>query len=205
MKQYSMICDAGELSASLARHGATISPERLIELAEARYLPSVAVDGKWPMFVKSEARDWVADNLIVRQEARPFPKSLRVIDPEAKPVRPVDVPDCLLPMAGHVWELPMSSLARGGVIYFLAKGDEVVYVGQTVALHARLSTHHGQERIDFDRAFYIYVPESELCEVEAAFVRVFQPAMNTQLKTPERPGDREIIARVAAPVEMLAV
>jgi hypothetical protein len=80
----------------------------------------------------------------------------------------------------HGVPLPASGRICG--IYFLLRDGEVVYVGQSVATPIRVWTHLSEAGKDFDSAFFIEVPPSELTETENAFIAYFDPEYN------RRPG-----------------
>lgn len=52
-------------------------------------------------------------------------------------------------------------------VYFLSRGDQVRYVGQTACLQTRLEQHRNTK--DFDRVFFIDVPEASLTTVEGRY------------------------------------
>jgi len=65
-------------------------------------------------------------------------------------------------------------------IYFLLKGDQVIYVGQSSSLYSRLSNHRLTPK-DFDRVFVITVPEEwvgRIDKIEASFIRFLDPPLN---------------------------
>ena len=61
-------------------------------------------------------------------------------------------------------------------VYFLCLGDEVRYVGQTVCLQARLEDHRYVK--EFDRVFFVDVPEASLNAVERRHIQALQPPDN---------------------------
>ncbi len=61
-------------------------------------------------------------------------------------------------------------------IYFLCLADEVVYVGQSTNLCARLA-QHGDDKV-FDRAFYLVVRREDLDRIEGEFIRALRPRYN---------------------------
>jgi hypothetical protein len=63
-------------------------------------------------------------------------------------------------------------------IYFLVQGDEVVYVGQSVNLHSRISSHIADGHKQFDRVFFRRAAPAELNPLEARFIRVLRPKLN---------------------------
>lgn len=64
-------------------------------------------------------------------------------------------------------------------VYFLIRDDQVVYVGQAVDVHARVSTH-GRNWKQFDSYTYIPCEHDRLDEVERHYIRLFQPELNVR-------------------------
>ena len=68
-------------------------------------------------------------------------------------------------------------------VYFLMRGDEVVYVGSSKNVVGRVSDHRGDK--DFDSVSYIVVDEAMTLEaVEAAFILYFCGEYNKSLPVP---------------------
>jgi excinuclease UvrABC nuclease subunit len=63
-------------------------------------------------------------------------------------------------------------------IYFLLRGNVVVYVGQTEWFWQRLRAHMKDSRKDWDRFCFIEVPIDLLNEVEHHFIFKFKPEYN---------------------------
>jgi hypothetical protein len=63
-------------------------------------------------------------------------------------------------------------------VYVLKQGDEVVYVGQTVNLSGRISSHRCTKA--FDSCQWAPVPREDLNRVEAALIEHFNPRLNKQ-------------------------
>lgn len=89
---------------------------------------------------------------------------------------------------------------RVSAVYFLIRDDEIVYIGQSCDIEARLELHivcrQARDRYykDFDRAAWIAVPIGELDAVEGALIRALRPEYNGS--APAYCGrDNEILAR----------
>ncbi len=63
-------------------------------------------------------------------------------------------------------------------IYFLLRGLEVIYVGQTVNLMVRLATHIVKGIKDFDGYAFLPFPQEDLSVHEARFIRKYDPIYN---------------------------
>lgn len=69
-------------------------------------------------------------------------------------------------------------------IYFLIKDSEIVYVGQSIHIHGRVKTH--QKDKEFDRVFFVGCTRDELNQLEAKYIRQFEPRLNRTLPDPNR-------------------
>lgn len=61
-------------------------------------------------------------------------------------------------------------------IYFLLKGERIVYVGQSTNLHTRLSHH--QSRIDFDSVSFVSCDQEDLDVLESMYIHRLKPEKN---------------------------
>lgn len=68
----------------------------------------------------------------------------------------------------------ISNLAVCGV-YFLIKGDEIVYIGQSVNIFARMSGHGNK---DYDGITFVPCDKSELDILESLYILAYQPKLN---------------------------
>lgn len=66
------------------------------------------------------------------------------------------------------------------VVYFLVKGDEIVYVGKTEFIGSRITVHSTNK--DFDRFHYIeFSSKEEMDDMELEYIVKFDPKYNAQL------------------------
>lgn len=70
-------------------------------------------------------------------------------------------------------------------VYFLFKGDELVYIGQSVSVHSRVETHRSLRLIDFDAYAFHACERDQLKRIEAIQIRHYKPKYNIQ-QPPER-------------------
>ena len=157
--------------------GNTISTERLVELAEAGYAPHYLIDGKGPWFKVTELREWFDHNAVQARGGLPMPSRLSlVLDPPPRSAS--DAPRFLSYLDGLL-HLDPAYLRHPGV-YFLCQDDEVVYVGQSIAVPNRVMDHIREAKKVFDqeRIYYLPVPESELLRMESEMIRRLQPRYN---------------------------
>ena len=82
-------------------------------------------------------------------------------------------------------ELVMASERIGNVfksgIYYLIQDDEIVYIGQSVCIMARISTHYTKKRKLFNRYIYTNVPLDKLDELELKEIIKYSPKYNSDL------------------------
>ena len=158
-----------------------ITPERLIELADAGYAPHYRIDGRGPLFKIMELREWFDRNLVSAHAGLPMPTRLSLVVP-AESLSASDAPESIAPLTGLRHIDPAHFLCPG--VYFLCLGDEVVYVGQSVNVPARIMSHIYESRrpagktFDHARIFYLPVPESELLRLESEFIHRLRPRYN---------------------------
>jgi hypothetical protein len=62
-------------------------------------------------------------------------------------------------------------------VYFLFSGDEIVYIGQSRNVPARVQHHMGSDK-EFDRYSHIVLPADSLNEWESFYIHLFQPRYN---------------------------
>ena len=80
---------------------------------------------------------------------------------------------------------PVTDLAHP-CIYFLIKDWQIVYVGQSVSIYARLQNHRTDKTKDWDRFAIIPAPIDMLDELELAYYEQFLPSQNKCKPTPAR-------------------
>lgn len=159
------------LTADEAAKRSGLTADRLRELAAAGYAPSYTLDGRGPLFRAQEIQDWVRDNLVQASRGMPMPTTAKVWIGTG--VTAPSTPLCLRGLDG----LQSSMLPpRVSGVYFLCQGDDVLYIGQSVDIHARVLEHRATKQ--FDRMFFWPTPASELDRVEGALIRILKPVLN---------------------------
>jgi hypothetical protein len=148
-----------------------LSRERVLELAEAGYMPCWKVDGGEPLFTVGQVKDYIKSNLTIGNNPRPFPIVLPV--PTAKD--PFLPPDSIKGIQG-LQRLPQALYPP--CVYFLIKKGVIQYVGQSVCIAARISQH--QNIKEFDEVYYLPVPQSDLNVTERAFIKLIKPPLNRE-------------------------
>lgn len=173
MADIQTIYTAKDISDTLQKHGYDFTEERIIELANQQLIPYVLVDGRDLRFFKKITLEYVADHLTTFKKALPFPKPYPVYLPEGPKPALGDVPKELSGMTDVLYLVEMRPYMIG--VYFLCKDKEVVYVGSSTNVYSRVPAHTDKE---YDRAYYIIVPELHLTAIESAFIALLNPKYN---------------------------
>lgn len=63
-------------------------------------------------------------------------------------------------------------------IYFLVDGSEIVYVGQSLNVYARIAAHKDKK---FEKVFVIKCDAENLLKIESQYIKLFTPKYNNQL------------------------
>lgn len=71
-------------------------------------------------------------------------------------------------------------------IYFLMEDGEVVYVGQSVNCHSRISDHVRLEQKQFDSVYIIRADREALTQLENLYIKKFNPKYNSLANEPTR-------------------
>lgn len=79
---------------------------------------------------------------------------------------------------------------KGSYVYFLIDDEEVVYVGKTVLLDARVSNHR-RDKV-FTDVRYISVPEEKLSDTENALIRCLSPKYNAESHRRVKPSKADL-------------
>ena len=157
-----------------------LTPERILELSHAQVLPHFRIDSGEPLFSVPILKAYVRRHLTVEVEGAPLPLDLRpiVLTPVLKPV-----PLALAMVQDRLRECPPMDVPP--CVYFLVEMETILYVGQSQNLPARLVQHRLAGR-RWERVLFFPVPESELLNVEAHWIRTLHPRWNRG--TPRRNG-----------------
>lgn len=151
-----------------------ISADRLTLLAESGYVPHFIADGGEPMFKLSEVKKWCADNLLQRCEGRNLPEPVTIAIEGERHFPRLGLPPQLEQLP-NLRKLTPSLVGSG--IYFLCQNDKLQYIGQSVNILQRVSTHHVPAHA-FNAVYYIPWPKDDLDRIEAALIRNLEPPLN---------------------------
>jgi hypothetical protein len=180
---------ADEVAAKTKGH---VSAERLLELARGDFIPHYEIEGK-VLFSLTEALNWLRDNAVIRKEGRqllrPFIEltPLLMIDGQERK----EVPFVIKGLAPWLSPMPIQSCMHANFpgIYFLCRDGEVVYVGQSKQVAKRIGCHLYDKEFDF--AFCMRIPESDLDFVEGEIVRHLKPKFNFSKRGLEAPYPKD--------------
>lgn len=78
-------------------------------------------------------------------------------------------------------EIVRKSSSYGNVcgVYFLIKNSEIVYIGQSINIAARITSHKDK---DFDSVSYVTCRRSELDILESLYIIAYNPVLNGEVK-----------------------
>lgn len=158
---------------------------RLLSLAEQCVIPHYRIDGGTPMFRMSQVKQWVAENLMHHCAGDNTHIPLLLVNDNTRPDY-ASLPRALAAISDKVHEFPMSCFVPG--IYFLCRDREILYVGQSVCVAARVP-NHGDKLRQADRIFFLPVPYEQLDNVENALIRHLRPPLN---RTPGQRATRAV-------------
>ena len=157
--------------------GIGISAERLIQLADSGYAPHWRIDGGAPLFRLGEVKEWLSKNVLERVNGKPLPQPFIVSVSKDRISDYRHVPEQLKQIPGLV---DITNETRRSGIYFLCEDNELLYIGQSVNVASRISTHHHSGK--FNRVIFMAWPPDDLDNVEGALIRTLRPPLNG--KTP---------------------
>ncbi len=69
-------------------------------------------------------------------------------------------------------------------VYFLLAGDEIVYIGQSRNIEARVASHKSVLKYiaPFDTVLYVECERKELNKLESQYMQKYSPTLNTKHK-----------------------
>jgi hypothetical protein len=148
-----------------------LSAARIKELTDNGFLPCWVIDGSERLYQVGSVRRWIELNLVSVQEGRQYPNIVPILV-ERAPLASVPTP--LRNAADLLFSVP------GAVsgIYFLIRGDKVVYVGKSVSVVARVTQHVNEGVKAFDYALYLPLCEDDHVVAEDAFIKCLKPEYN---------------------------
>jgi hypothetical protein len=164
-------------SAAEAVDRCLISLARLLDLAEANFIPHYRIDNGEPLFVLSELRRWIDENALDRNEGNRLPTEIIIHRNNSSLPTPRSIPETLhlIPNLRELKSVSDLMSARCG-IYFLLLAEKLVYIGQSKNVATRVGSHAKEKH--FNRVLYLAWPSFDLDRVEGALIRAFAPELN---------------------------
>ena len=149
----------------------------LIALAAQGLIPHYRVKGSdQPLFKSAETKTWIAENLYEYRAGEPLPAP-KIFVLDDKPLNRDAL--ALVPASiATIRDLKIFDPCLFVGIYFLCLKSEVVYVGQSTNIAARVSSHATQAVKEYDAVYFLRVPAAQLDEVEKRFIRTLKPLYN---------------------------
>lgn len=160
-----------------------VSPKELIELAINQKVPHYVV--KNPLtgqeqlyFITKEIEDWFRNGYVKRFEPNVNQEIFNIwIFNDCDKVDSFKIPKSLWGIK-DVYEIPVRNIRTPPGIYFLCHQSQVVYVGQSENIGARIIEHEKNPEKVFDSIYWIMCPINRLNSLESAFIRHLQPKYN---------------------------
>ena len=191
MVSISKLRKADELNKRLL---SVIKPEEFEKLAKnglcphyRLYNPLTGDESYW--FVLTEINDWFETNYIKLIKGHRN-MEIKFLD-FSLPVNPLTIPHELSTIKG-LMELPISAICNIPGIYFLYLGDKLQYIGQSVNIIQRVSTHIRDQQKEFDRAYFMICDEENLDHLEGTLVRKLKPPLTKSSPVPRVNGSQVI-------------
>jgi predicted DNA-binding transcriptional regulator AlpA len=144
-----------------------------------KHILAAVVDREMPQPVefggKRFWRSWEIVNWIDGRHDHGSPELRYAIsEARASTKEPSAVPACIQKLEGYLIEYIPN---KQHCVYFLVKGDEVVYIGSSFTIYSRITQHKEK---DFDRVLYFHVEPERMLAVEAELIRVIKPKLNVK-------------------------
>lgn len=167
-----------------------INGDDMRQWTDSGHAPHYMVNGKGPYYKTTEIREWAKENFIVKKGGFPVPRTIDVLRPVIVLGDDRSPPISISAMHG-LCHIALTGNVSG--IYFLCDGNEVVYVGQSTCVIARLGQHiaEGAKVFDHSRVFFLPCPIASLNTVEKHFIDTIKPKYNGGVFSPHRLAERQ--------------
>ena len=175
-----------------------VSATRITDLANSGFVPHYKIDGGEIRFKLVEVKRWAVKNIMQYNAGKDLPEPVIVVAHKPR-ANPQDVPYAIQAVPNL---RDLGDFMVGSGIYFLCYKQEVVYVGQSVNITARITAHAGKT---FDRVFFLPWPKDDLDRVEGAFIRTLRAPLNMTVRgAPAAPASRQDDAEVIRTLKMFS-
>lgn len=159
----------------------------ILELAEKKLIPHYILihpvtKKEQVYFITSEVNDWYQQHYI-RREDHFYEQSITILsfDYNAYKIRENDCVPAELSRIRHLFKLPSHEVSIPPVIYFLCKNNRIVYIGQSIKLHTRISDHKKENLKDFDNVYFFPCKFDCLNSTELSLIKHFKPPLNDKI------------------------
>jgi len=155
---------------------------QILSWVSSGHIPHSFIGDAGPFFVETRVKAWFNRNC-KHSRGRDFPGRIIVISDETGDVYN---PPNALKLTDGIRKIGISEGITSGV-YFLCKGDDVVYVGKAKQVAVRICTHLAEKNKDFDFEGIWFLPVSieRMGMVEREFIRIIKPKYNIAHKPEE--------------------
>ena len=157
-----------------------VSEERIVELTLSGHFPCIWYDGKNPNYILKQSMIYIRDYLLSPQIGKKV--EIKILkEPSDGKIKPEEIPKELSVLDGlckydHTYYKPC--------VYFLIRDKVIVYIGQSVNLPNRISSHEHDKF--FDEVYYIAIPKDQLLFVESELIKRIKPIYNSTHGSPRR-------------------
>lgn len=97
----------------------------------------------------------------------------------------------------NLLQLNIATLKTVRGIYFLTFNCEIVYIGQSVNVLARIGCHISEGSKKFNNVYFLPVPKGDLTELERKYIHEIKPVYNKEIiapKTPQQIAEAKVLA-----------
>lgn len=128
-------------------------------------------------FIPSELNEWLDSNYVRYNEGY-FTQKYEFITFNENEYRAYGEVPKELSKISNLYHLPIKDIKTPPGIYFLCKGNEIQYIGQSSNISQRVITHLTEGLKEFENVYFITCPINRLTEVETALIRYYNPPLN---------------------------
>ena len=151
---------------------AFITKETFTKYDEQGLMPHYLINGV-KAYKVIEILKWIKEELVEHYDGFKIVSKFYSYNDDIK--KPAEIPQELIHHSQELFEFPM---ILPPCVYFLLEGIEIVYVGQSINVSARVS-QHTQDK-DFSKVLYLPIVKENLDVVERFFIERLQPKYNKE-------------------------
>ena len=152
-----------------------LSVERVLSLADGGFMPHYRIDDGEPLFRLQDVKAWAANTMLQECSGTHLPPRL-FLHKMSEPAS-FDVTKLPAELSGLEGLLDVSHWVGPTCgVYFLIQDREIAYIGQSVRAASRVVGHSREK--EFNAAYFLPVPRSELDRIEGTLIRFFKPPFN---------------------------